>query len=85
MALGFLGAVSALSSSGSRLLVVLEELAEKEKYSKFLEDLAGMSNSVIEPLRAFKALENDWANETALREGIPNHIRIAKKRSSSII
>lgn len=39
---GFLAAVNALSSSGNRLLVVLEELAEKEKYSKYLSDLEGM-------------------------------------------
>lgn len=39
--LGLLGVVQALSSSGSRLLVVLEELAEKEKYSNFLADLEG--------------------------------------------
>lgn len=36
---GFLATVNALSSSGSRLLVVLEELAEKTKYSKYLSDL----------------------------------------------
>ena len=39
--LGLLAAVNALSSSGSRLLVVLEELGEKERYSKFLSDLEG--------------------------------------------
>ncbi|KAF2197992.1 dolichyl-diphosphooligosaccharide-protein glycosyltransferase [Delitschia confertaspora ATCC 74209] len=37
--LALLGAVQALSSSGSRLLVVLEELSEKDKYSQFLGDL----------------------------------------------
>ena len=41
LALGLFAVVNALSSSGSRLLVVLEELAEKEKYSKFFGDLAG--------------------------------------------
>lgn len=39
--LGLFVAVNALSSSGNRLLVVLEELGEKEKYSKFLGDLEG--------------------------------------------
>jgi oligosaccharyltransferase complex subunit beta len=39
--LGLLGIASALSTSGNRLLVVLEELAEKEKYSKFFGDLKG--------------------------------------------
>ncbi|OTB01788.1 hypothetical protein M426DRAFT_323147 [Hypoxylon sp. CI-4A] len=33
--------VHAISSSGDRLLVVLEDLAEKENYSKFLGDLEG--------------------------------------------
>ena len=37
--LALLGVVQALSSSGDRLLVVLEELAEKDKYSEFWEDL----------------------------------------------
>jgi oligosaccharyltransferase complex subunit beta len=37
--LALLGVVQALSSSGARLLVVLEELAEKDKYSEFWEDL----------------------------------------------
>ncbi|KAL2220122.1 Dolichyl-diphosphooligosaccharide--protein glycosyltransferase subunit WBP1 [Thermoascus aurantiacus ATCC 26904] len=37
--LGFWGAVHALSSSGNRLLVVLEEASEKDLYSTFWEDL----------------------------------------------
>lgn len=40
--LGLLGIVQALSSSGNRLLVVLEDLAEKDKYSKFIGDLESM-------------------------------------------
>lgn len=39
--LGLLGIASALSTSGNRLLVVLEELAEKDKYSKFFGELKG--------------------------------------------
>ena len=35
---------SAKSFTGNRLLVVLEEQAEREKYSVFLEDLAGKCN-----------------------------------------
>ena len=41
--LGLLSVVQALSSSGSNLLVILEDLAEKSKYSKYLADLEGMS------------------------------------------
>jgi oligosaccharyltransferase complex subunit beta len=36
-----LSVVQALSSSGNNLLVILEELAEKSKYSKYLADLEG--------------------------------------------
>jgi len=37
--LALVGIVSALSSSGSRLLVVLEETADQDKYSQFWGDL----------------------------------------------
>jgi len=37
--LALVGIVSALSSSGSRLLVVLEETTDKDKYSQFWGDL----------------------------------------------
>lgn len=33
--------VRALSSTGSRLLAILEDVAEKERYSQFLGDLEG--------------------------------------------
>jgi hypothetical protein len=35
-------AVQAISSSGNRLLVILEDVADKANYSKFLGDLEGM-------------------------------------------
>ena len=39
--LGLLGLVSALSSAGTRLLVVQEEASEKALYSQFWADLEG--------------------------------------------
>jgi hypothetical protein len=39
----FAAAVTALSSSGKRLCVILDEPAERNEYSKFLADLTGMS------------------------------------------
>lgn len=39
---GFLAAVNALSSSGNRLLVVLEDAAERGLYSTLWGDLEGM-------------------------------------------
>jgi hypothetical protein len=44
--LTLLGVVSALSSSGSRLLVVLEDTSEKEKYSQFWGDLEGKETHI---------------------------------------
>jgi hypothetical protein len=41
--LALLSLVQALSSSGNRLLVVIEEAAEKSKFSKFWTDLEGDS------------------------------------------
>ena len=41
-----LGLAQALSSSGNRLLVVIEEAAEKAKYSQFWGDLEGMTGAI---------------------------------------
>ena len=41
---GLVSLVQAVSISGNRLLVVIEEAAEKVKYSTFWKDLEGMSN-----------------------------------------
>ena len=49
--LALLGLVQGLSSTGSRLLVVIEESSEKAKYSTFWSDLEGMSNISISPLK----------------------------------
>ena len=38
---GLLSLVSALSAQGNKLLVILEEEAEKSKYSQFWGDLQG--------------------------------------------
>lgn len=42
--LGLLSVVQALSSSGNKLLVLLDDAAEKSKYSKYIADLEGMDN-----------------------------------------
>lgn len=42
LALLFAAVAHAVSSSGDRLLVVLDDAAEKAAYSKFLGDLEGM-------------------------------------------
>jgi hypothetical protein len=44
--LGLLSLTQALSSSGNRLLVVIEEAAEKDKYSQFWGDLEGMFEAI---------------------------------------
>lgn len=45
LVLALLGLVQAFSSSGNRLLVVIEEVAEKAKYSTFWGDLEGLSTT----------------------------------------
>jgi len=40
-------AVQAISSSGDRLLVILEDVGDKAKYSKFLGDLEGTYARVL--------------------------------------
>jgi oligosaccharyltransferase complex subunit beta len=44
LVLAIAAVVRAASFTGNRLLVVLDEQAEREKYSVFLEDLAGKCN-----------------------------------------
>ena len=44
--LALLSLSHALSSSGSRLLVVIEEAAEKEKYSQLWGDLEGAQEAI---------------------------------------
>lgn len=43
LALLFAALVSAKSAAGDRLLVVLDDVAEKDAYTTFLEDVKGMS------------------------------------------
>jgi hypothetical protein len=45
--LELLAVVQAVSSSGSKLLVVLEELSDKTKYSKYFGDLEGRSSQEL--------------------------------------
>ncbi len=47
--LSLLGLAQALSSSGSRLLVLLDELSERDKYSQFWEDLESLSRPIHDP------------------------------------
>lgn len=47
---GLLGLTQALSSSGNRLLVVVEDASEKDKYSQFWGDLEGWLGPIEEHL-----------------------------------
>jgi oligosaccharyltransferase complex subunit beta len=51
LVLAFIGLAQALSSSGSRLLLVLEEAADKALYSKFWSDLEGWLAFAIEDVK----------------------------------
>jgi oligosaccharyltransferase complex subunit beta len=74
--LGLLSIVHAISSSGNRLLVVLDDLAEKAKYSKYIADLEGMRIALAQLALRFL----DRADICDYRERIFYHIRITKKR-----
>ena len=41
LALCLVGVCSALSATGNRLLVILDDVADKDKYSQFWDDLQG--------------------------------------------
>jgi len=41
LALCLVGVVNALSSTGNRLLVILDDVADKDKYTQFWDDLQG--------------------------------------------
>lgn len=43
---GIVGFVSARSAEGSKLLVVIDEDADKTRYSQFWTDLQGMNSSI---------------------------------------
>ena len=43
--IGLLSLVSALSATGNKLLVILEEESEKGKYSQFWTDLQGKTDT----------------------------------------
>lgn len=53
--LGLLSIVQALSATGNKLLVILEDVAEKSKYSKYFKDLEGLDLTAI----AFTSLYTD--------------------------
>lgn len=46
LAVCLLGVVNALSATGGRLLVVLDDVADKDKYSQFWGDLQGEHISI---------------------------------------
>ena len=77
--LTLLGLVQALSSSGNRLLVVIEEAAEKSKYSKFWTDLEGKAHCFAGNV-AFVA-----NTVIGLRARLQAHFRVPKEREACIV
>src|SRR5450432_3087549 len=83
LVLGLFAVANALSSSGNRLLVVLEEIAEKEKYSKFFGDLEGQLERPSEFYVQF--LQGIYILIIHHRARIQNQFRISKGRRFGII
>ncbi|PGH16767.1 hypothetical protein AJ80_05082 [Polytolypa hystricis UAMH7299] len=77
--LGLLGAVSAVSSAGNRLLVVLEEAAEKDLFSTLWSDLEGRGYSI-----SFESPKNDKLSLFKLGARVYDHILILPPKSKGL-
>jgi hypothetical protein len=75
----FATAVSALSSAGGRLLVVLDDVAEKESYGQFLGDIAGEQKKQLRPCRTTRADTDGFLQ----LEALTLHMRRQRATSSS--
>lgn len=64
----FTAAAQAISSSGSRLLVVLEDVAEKAQYSKFLGDLEGAHTFPLATVLATCYTDRRYTNLTVISQ-----------------
>ncbi|EIT76341.1 oligosaccharyltransferase [Aspergillus oryzae 100-8] len=73
---GFLAVVHALSSSGNRLLVVLEDEAEKDAYSTFWGDLEARGYNL-----AFESPKSDKLSLFELGERAYDHVLLLPPRS----
>ncbi|KAH8660647.1 dolichyl-diphosphooligosaccharide--protein glycosyltransferase-like protein 48 kDa subunit [Tricladium varicosporioides] len=77
--LAFLATVQAVSSSGNKLLVVLEELAEKTKYSKYLGDLEARGFSL-----SYESPKGDKLALFKLGERAYDHLIILPPKSKGL-
>lgn len=77
--------MQAVSSAGNKLLVVIEELAEKSKYSKYLGDLEGKERPRPHHLELFFSLADTNIGQLQLEALIfpTNHQRATKLRFSN--
>ncbi|KAH8838365.1 hypothetical protein MCOR27_009470 [Pyricularia oryzae] len=71
--------VSAVSSSGNRLLAVLEDVAEKEKYSKFMGDLQSRGFSIT-----YSTPKSDSLKLSHLGERVFDHVIIFPTKSKGL-
>ena len=65
----------AISTTGNRLLVVIEEAAEKVKYSTLWKDLEGMSNYALTVL----PIEIVVLTYSISRQGLQINVRVPQK------
>ncbi|KAE8454391.1 hypothetical protein EG329_000013 [Mollisiaceae sp. DMI_Dod_QoI] len=77
--LGLLSVVQAASSSGNKLLVVLEELAEKSKYSKYIADLEGRGFSIT-----FESPKSDKVALFELGERAYDHVLLLPTKAKGL-
>ncbi|KAL8792535.1 MAG: hypothetical protein Q9195_004905 [Heterodermia aff. obscurata] len=78
--ISLLSLVQALSSSGSRVLVAIEDAAEKEKYSAFWDDLEGRGYKL-----SFESPKNEKLSLFKLGERVYDHIILLPPKSKDFI
>ncbi|CAG8974985.1 hypothetical protein HYALB_00011169 [Hymenoscyphus albidus] len=77
--LAFLATVQAVSSAGYKLLVVLEELADKSKYSKYLGDLEARGFSI-----SYESPKSDKVALFTLGERAWDHVLILPPKAKGL-
>ncbi|RDW66699.1 hypothetical protein BP5796_09448 [Coleophoma crateriformis] len=77
--LGLLGVAQALSASGNRLLVVLEELDDKSKYSKYFGDLEGRGFQIT-----YESPKSESVGLFTLGERAYEHLLILPSKSKGL-
>lgn len=79
LVLAFVSVVAAISTTGDRLLVILDDVADKANYSKFLGDLESQFHIPDHPCQS-PIVADPKVGTLLNRQGIQDRIRDTKER-----